>query len=577
VTYNGGIPSRTTACATLSPSGSDDTSKIQSAVDACPSGQVVMLGAGTFHVNGNGVQMKSNITLRGGGPGVTTLNSTGSGAPGSLVMMGPLYMVWVDQRTFASDAAKDAYSVKVSDVSDLKVGEVVSVDETYDPALTWYNAASGQTDDYLGYGECRCNHYNVADDTCWYVTGDGCTRQTTQAGALAVSRPIGQAMEISSISGNTVTFTTPFHIAYRMSHAARIARHGFFNQAQNSSTVNSVPVTRAGVEELTMSGGGGGDAGGSLNFFGSSYCWAKHVETTNTSGPAVMFIKAFRNELRDSYIHSTTNPNPGGGGYGITVDAYSADNLVENNISWNFNKVMVMRSSGGGNVIGYNYMQDGWGAGYPTLPEVGINASHMTTPHHELFEGNESHNFASDTTWGNTIFITVYRNHLTGLRRSATPLKLSDQGNRRCAEINQSDLSFSFFGNVLGYSGMPLDASMPGGNSGQTSWQYEPTTGDSTYAIMWQLEYSGATAQSSLLRMGNFDWFTKKQAWPGIGGIGTPNRPPSPLPVLPPSLYIRSTPAFMGKNQWPWVDPSTGNTYTLPARARFDGGSPNTL
>ncbi len=65
------------------------------------------------------------------------------------------------------------------------------------------------------------------------------------------------------------------------------------------------------------------------------------------------------------------DPNPGGGGYGIEIETYAADNLVENNMVWSFNKVIAMRSSGGGNVIGYDYMEDAYGAGYPTIVEVG--------------------------------------------------------------------------------------------------------------------------------------------------------------------------------------------------------------
>src|SRR3984893_10028678 len=47
----GGIPNRTTICATLSPSGNNDSAAIQTALDNCPSGQVVMLNPGTFIVN----------------------------------------------------------------------------------------------------------------------------------------------------------------------------------------------------------------------------------------------------------------------------------------------------------------------------------------------------------------------------------------------------------------------------------------------------------------------------------------------------------------------------------------------
>jgi hypothetical protein len=47
----GGIPNRTTVCATLSPSGGDDSAAIQAALNSCPTSQVVMLNAGTFTVN----------------------------------------------------------------------------------------------------------------------------------------------------------------------------------------------------------------------------------------------------------------------------------------------------------------------------------------------------------------------------------------------------------------------------------------------------------------------------------------------------------------------------------------------
>src|SRR5580704_10294202 len=49
----GGIPSRTTICATVNPlgGGQDDFNPIQSAINGCPAGQVVQLGSGTFTVH----------------------------------------------------------------------------------------------------------------------------------------------------------------------------------------------------------------------------------------------------------------------------------------------------------------------------------------------------------------------------------------------------------------------------------------------------------------------------------------------------------------------------------------------
>lgn len=82
-------------------------------------------------------------------------------------------------------------------------------------------------------------------------------------------------------------------------------------------------------------------------------------------------------------------------------------------------------------MIGYNYMEDGWISYAQSFVETGLSASHMTTPHYELFEGNLCFNFASDATWGNAIYVTVFRNHLTGHRRSIAPLSFIDREGRR--------------------------------------------------------------------------------------------------------------------------------------------------
>jgi hypothetical protein len=44
---------------------------------------------------------------------------------------------------------------------------------------------------------------------------------------------------------------------------------------------------------------------------------------------------------------------------------------------------------------------------------------------------------------------------------------------------------------------------------------------------------------------------------------------------LPKSLFLIDAPAFFAGFAWPWVD-STGSTrlYTLPAKARYDAGTP---
>jgi hypothetical protein len=575
VTGNGGIPARTTTCASLSPSGGDDTAAIQAALDACPADQVVQLSAGTFLISDQGLAIThSHITLRGAGPDATKLVAAN---PASMqypiVIIGTRWYKWMQPVAFSVDATKEGNTVTIAGDPGLAVGELVHVDETYDPSLIYFNPAT-QNGDYQGWGEGR-------------------------KGPQADSRPIGQAMEIASIQGNTITFTSTFHATYRTSHAAHLVR------ISNGAVV--VPAVKwSGIEDLAVSYGNGGDGGGNIRFFATAYCWARHIESSHSTGASFAFDGAFRSEVRDSYLHSTADPNPGGAGYGIVFDTYTADSLAENDISWNFNKVIAMRSSGGGNVVGYNYFEDGYGAGYATIVEVGLNGSHMAGSHHELFEGNQAQNFDSDSYWGTQLDFTVFRNHFTTLRRSIAPgtangvqVALTDQINRRGVGLTVHQQGYSFVGNVIGYPDGYLQSpaigfaypatfgAAPQGTTFHYEWLGGPFGNDASYTPIWQLGYDGsawyqtqdAAVQASTIRDANFDYFTKAVHWHGLGGTGA-GTTPSPVPTLSDTLYLPAKPGFFGGEAWPWVDGSDAQhplRGVLPARKRFDAGTPNQI
>ena len=321
-----------------------------------------------------------------------------------------------------------------------------------------------------------------------------------------------------------------------------------------------------------------------------AYCWVKNIEAHWSVGTSVGFYGTYRSELRDSYIHETPDPNPGGAGYMVGLNWGASDNLVENNIMWYGNKVIVMRGSGGGNVVAYNYMDDSFGSAYPNLPEAGINAGHYTTPHMELLEGNRSHSFQGDSFWGNSIYITVFRNHLTSLRGAIPPLNAytfsaggatypyKDLEGRSPVRIEQKSYNQNLVGNVLGFQGQTLlSYAGPGYSYAQTGWTYEALTAElDTVVPMWKIGFGSCgptgcpawdpSTVNSIQRDGNWDWVTRSQTWHGIGGAagsGTPT-------TIPNSLYLSQKPAFFGSNPWPWVDPTTGMVSTLPAKARFD-------
>jgi len=552
---SGGIPRRTAIYRTLSPRGGslDDTVQIQAALDTCPHDQVVKLSVGTFNINGGGLHFRrSDCTLRGSGTG-----RFGSGEGGTRLIkadrdsnrdFGVLYVGNNPTRfsssfDFAVDAVKGTNSLTLVSSPNVVIGEIVHIDQrTDEDSRVWWgpqHAASGG-------GSRR-----------WFSRQD---------------RSLAQVMEVTAVRGNTVTFSTPFHITFKAQYAAQLSRY-------------AEPILRrVGVEDLYVYGGRGGDGHGNVSMSLCAYCWVSNIEAHWSIGTSVGFYGTFRSVLRDSYIHETPDPNPGGAGYLVGLNWAASDNLIENNVMWSGNKNIVMRATGGGNVVAYNYMDDAYGAGYPNLPEAGLNAGHCTTPHMELLEGNYSHNYKGDSFWGNSIYITVFRNHLSGLRAAHPPLDKYKYGvypymdlqGRTAVDIQAHSDYTNLVGNVLGFREQSLlTYSQPGYSYTQTGWSYEalddfPKNGVVT---MWAIGAQQAggwvwvpSTQQTQLREGNWDWVTRTQRWHGIGGAAGSSTPKG----IPNSLYLTAKPAFFGSNPWPWVDPSNGTLSILPAKYCFE-------
>ena len=79
------------------------------------------------------------------------------------------------------------------------------------------------------------------------------------------NRPLGDTMEIASISGNTLTFTTDFPITYQVAESAHLY------------PVRNYVVKYSGIEDLYVYGGEGGDGGGGI-----------HLSTAPTAGSSTL-------------------------------------------------------------------------------------------------------------------------------------------------------------------------------------------------------------------------------------------------------------------------------------------------
>jgi hypothetical protein len=543
----GGIPARATACATLNAStfgdGSRDASAgIQAALDACPAGQVVQLSRGTFSVDQSYLLISRGITLRGSGAGLTTLKKSNGARPDTetvpdaqpIVVIGPNRWPRPEEATaqsLAADGAKGSSSVTVRSGSGFAAGQFVLLDEDHYETATW-RSLPGRN------GSPTAARIWASDLVVWQLHDPAEPVDDPFPDAKGwfsrSGRPIAEVKEVASVSGNTVTFTTPLHIGYRISHSAQLTRY----------TGPNAHVRDAGIEDLTVHGG----SDGNIRFESAAYSWMRNVDNTVWHGEGVAIDNSFRIEVRDSYVHDGAWPVPGGAGYAISLANGTSEALIENNIILRTNKVMVARSAGAGSVVGYNYMDDGHIGYNPDWVEVGINGSHMVGAHHMLFEGNYSFNYDSDNTHGNAIYHTVFRNHLSGFRRS-----FPGQGNARTAGLMFGSWWHSFVGNVLGTAGR------------MGGWGY-----DNAEASIWRLGYdpthweqdADPKVLSTVIRQSNFDYVTNQV------------RDPS-AQALPASLYLAGKPAFFGSHPWPWVDP-TGATklHVLPAKARYEAGAP---
>jgi hypothetical protein len=430
--------------------------------------------------------------------------------------------------------------------------------------------------------------------------GDGSRRWFTAGvqqsnGLNRQDRSLVQWMEVSAINGSSITFDTPLTYPYHTANAAQLT--------VTTGSPNSGFLHGAGVENLFVWGGMGGDGHGNIAVSYCAYCWVKNVEASWSMGSDIGFYDVFRNVLRDSFVHETPWPNPGGAGYLTTLAAGSSENLIENNVFWYGNKVNTMRATGGGNVFAYNYTDDAFGVQYPDSPEAGINAGHYTTPHLELLEGNYSQNFKGDSYWGNSIYITAFRNWFSARRAAHAPLNTytyANPGNGNCLEhygdyaggsrapVDVQAYSFynNFIGNVIGMKGQQLLTEPSGCVGPQTSFVLQITTTsqwNTSHSAndfpMWQIGTYQATVNitgnwsfvdttvNTQTRNGNWDWTTGAQHWYGTGG--TTDGAVTPV-AIPNSLYLTSKPAFFGTQTWPWVDPTTGTTYKLPAKYCFE-------
>ena len=557
------------------------TSAMQAAINAAgaaatpSSRKIVLLKAGTYYVNPQGLPNKGgqvglyvtvdNVTIRGEGADRTRLAANGTIPDyGTVVLFG--HRGGFNDGDFrvtsvVGNAWMSTNTIQVADASRFAVGDVITIDMLDGPAIPTGSVQLNAS--FLWFYDGV--YFKRQPSFSWAGPSTGApginVGDLGSANAAAVNavprwRSLGQASEITAISGNTLYLKEPLTKDFMQSRSPQVWRM----VAKDNRSV-FLGNRWSGIENIAVAGGNNqwGFPGGTIAFSYMSYAWAKNVEADGSRGSDsahpgkdgynIGLGRCYRCVIRDSYVHESRDQNPGGQAYGIAIGTGSSACLVENNISINNNKPIVSIASGGGNVIAYNYVDNAVIWNSPGWQENAIDDSHGAFTHHDLIEGNWTPNIGSATTHGNSGWHVHFRNYATGRNSSGTVT-----GNLRAVGVDAWTHESAFVGNVL-----------RGGNVYETN----PSSRNGTpiFALgnnfMFGGNWDNGYAKAHIWRDGNWDSVNGRTVW--VSGAKT----------LPPSLYLASKPAFFGTRTWPWVDPNSGTVGTLPAKARYDSGTPN--
>ncbi len=573
----GGIPNRTTICATLNPGASSN--QINSAIASCPSGQVVLLNAGTYSgLSGITFNGKSGVTLRGAGADKTFLVFTSGSncrGPATDVCIVSVDTNWSggpsNTANWIAGYAAKTTNITLSSVTNLKVGSPLILDRLDDPSDTGSvfvcmdpatvpscslqgNFSSGQ----------RPNRDQV---------------QIVQVVSCGTVSTAGQAC-----NGTNVTITPGLYMA------------NWSSTKSPGAWWPTSPISSSGVEDLSL------DHSASIGSFGIEIfnaidCWVKGVRGIDSGKAQVELQEAARITVMDNYFYLTQNSVQQS--YGIE-SLNSSDDLIQNNILQFIASPLMMNGSCSGCVIGYNFAINDLFTASTGYVQAATN-QHAAGIDMLLYEGNIAPQIYADNFHGTHNLVTLFRNQFVGndgaCYSGAPPYGESAcNTNQVAADIRAYSRFYNLIGNVLGQSG-----TSNGYQSGSKP-VYRIGVGNSSNGVTVP---SDSLVAATLLRWGNYDVVTGAVRWCGnssdpgwITTCGSTSEVPTgltkyanavpPTTALPASFYLSTKPAWWPSGKaWPPIGPDVtggnvanvaGHVYTIPAQDCYlnvMGGAPN--
>jgi len=550
----GGIPNRTTNCATLNPGAT--SSQIDSAIASCPSGQVVFLNAGTYLLS-SGITFNghSNVTLRGAGPTLTILVFTGGdscgGQGGDVCLIDSVH--YYDGSAAVQPGGSNAahwtggYAQGTTQITLDKappVGHFVILDQANDTSDTGGLLICDIT------GPCRTN-------------GGGNNDGRVIGGVTYSQAQVVTATAVSGSGPYTVTISPGLYA-------------NNWRAAKNPGAWWPGQVNSIGVENLTVDHSASSAKSG-IYFYDCYQCWARNVKSLNGNRNHVWITTSAHVIVRDSFFYGTHNAAQLS--YGVEP-LESSDALIENNIFDGIASPLLI-ANGAGSVVAYNFSVHNLYNVSPTWMQVSLY-SHNAGNHMGLFEGNQFNGISCDNAWGTGALGTFFRNQLFGWEAGKS------LETNTFELVSNSCRAMNIIGNVLGTKNY------------HNNYEASPTAGSSNcntsiYQIGWASSQcrsgsgNDSLTISTMLRWGNYDVAHASAQWNAseIPTTGVPFINGNPVPAthtLPSSFYLTTKPIWWGPMPWPAIGPDVtggtgpdGHAYAIPAQACYnntakDGG-----
>lgn len=553
----GGIPNRTTACATSAcntlSSGTVTASSINAAIASAPPNTVVNVPAGTYSIGSPGILFTaSNVTLRGAGADVTIFNFTSTNGCGGLeasICLGSPNMYWAGSteilpggshaHNWTGGYSQGATQITVDSTSGLSVGTVIALDQANDLSDT--------------------GHFSVCDSTS---ASPPCSLEGGSLGRSigGVTHAQIQFVQITNIAGTTLTISPGL---YAPNWSGSKAPGIFWTGA----------VTNSGVENLTLNQNATSGYSG-ITIIDADSCWVSGIKSTYTLGQGsngrnhIWIYLSSHITVQNSYFYGTRSAASLSYGNEFTL---SGDDLIINNIYQHIANP-IMTGSVSGAVVAYNFGTDDY-IGNNSVMSTFSN-EHDAGDEYKLLEGNDGPGIYADLFHGQTLTGTSFRNHFTGWDVSGSTAKTSAT---TPFKMHAYSRYYNIIGNVLGTSGK------------QTTYESYPPGGVSDTNVIYSLGGgntegvtvpSDTTVHQTVMRWGNYDTVTGTVQWSSSevpSGLtdGFANTVPSSQ-TLPASFFLSSKPSWWPSSTvWPPIGPDvtggdlanlSGHAYTIPAR-----------